>query len=102
MNARTVISVDEAKLTAALARFPRERAMWIDGRAAHGAGETIERLSPAHGVLVTRVPRGGASDARLAIAAARRAFELGALAEGNGFEPRAGVVEDRRSDRPRP
>ena len=77
MNARTVISVDEAKLTAALARFPRERAMWIDGRAAHGAGETIERLSPAHGVLVTRVPRGGASDARLAIAAARRAFDSG-------------------------
>ena len=41
------------------------------------SGETIERLSPAHGVLVTRVPRGGASDARLAIAAARRAFDSG-------------------------
>ena len=51
--------------------------MWIDGREAHGDGETIERLSPAHGVLVTRVPRGAASDARRAIAAARRAFDSG-------------------------
>jgi betaine-aldehyde dehydrogenase len=77
MHAGTAIAVDDVKLKAALARFPRERAMWIDGREAGGDGETIERKSPAHGVLVTRVPRGAASDARLAIAAARRAFDLG-------------------------
>jgi betaine-aldehyde dehydrogenase len=77
MNAITAIGVDTARLDAALARFPRDRAMWIDGRDAPGGGETIERLSPAHGVPVTRVPRGTASDARLAIAAARRAFDTG-------------------------
>ena len=39
--------------------------------------QTIERRSPAHGVVVTRVPRGRAEDARRAIAAARKAFDAG-------------------------
>ena len=65
------------KLNAALARFPRDRAMWIDGREVFGGGERIERRSPAHGVVVTRTPRGSQSDARAAIAAARRAFDAG-------------------------
>jgi hypothetical protein len=77
VNARTAIALDSAKLNSALARFPRDRAMWIGGREALGSGETIERQSPAHGVAVTRVPRGVASDARLAIAAARNAFDSG-------------------------
>jgi betaine-aldehyde dehydrogenase len=38
----------------------------------------IERASPAHGVVVTRVPRGNALDVRSAIAAARAAFDKGA------------------------
>jgi betaine-aldehyde dehydrogenase len=77
LNAPTPISLDMVKLSHALARFPRERAMSIGGLDAWGGGETIERLSPAHGVVVTRVPRGRAEDARNAIAAARAAFDKG-------------------------
>ncbi len=77
MNPRTAIALDAARLNDALAQFPRERAMFIDGREAAGDGERIERRSPAHGVLVTSVPRGSAADARSAIAAARRAFDTG-------------------------
>ncbi len=77
MNAKTPITVDTAKLNEALKRFPRDRSMLIDGREATGDGQTIERRSPAHGVVVTRVPRGRAEDARRAIAAARKAFDTG-------------------------
>ena len=74
MNARPAIALDAARFEAALQKFPRERAMQIDGREVAGDGERIERRSPAHGALVTSVPRGSAADARAAIAAARRAF----------------------------
>ena len=77
MNAKTAITVDASKLNEALKLFPRERAMLIDGREAAGDGETIERRSPAHGVVVTRVPRGRADDAKRAVAAARAAFDDG-------------------------
>ena len=80
MNAKTPITVDTSKLNEALKRFPRERAMLIDGREAVGDGETIERRSPAHGVVVTRVPRGRAADAKRAIAAARTGLRHRALA----------------------
>jgi len=77
MSAMTAISMDVAKLNAALALFPRSRAMQIGGREAHAGGETIERRSPAHGVAVTQVPRGRGEDARAAVAAARNAFDHG-------------------------
>jgi betaine-aldehyde dehydrogenase len=77
MNAKTPITVDTAKLNEALKRFPRDRSMLIDGREASGDGQTIERRSPAHGAVVTRVPRGRAEDARRAVAAARKAFDAG-------------------------
>ena len=77
MAVQTEITLDTKKLNEALARFPRDRTMQIGGREARGAGETIERRSPAHGVVVTRVPRGRAEDARAAIAAARAAFDEG-------------------------
>lgn len=77
MNVRIKIAVDPVKLNEAMKRFPRDRAMWIDGREVAGEGETIERRSPAHGVVVTRVPRGRAGDARRAIASARKAFDAG-------------------------
>ena len=77
MTAQTPITLDRTKLNEALARFPRDRAMWIGGREVKGSGETIERRSPAHGVVVTRVPRGRAEDARAAISAARIAFDKG-------------------------
>jgi betaine-aldehyde dehydrogenase len=78
MNALTRIAVDTSKLNAAMAMFPRDRTMMINGREATGTGEMIERASPAHGVVVTRVPRGNAQDVRAAIAAARAAFDKGA------------------------
>ena len=43
--------------------FPRERSMWIGGKPVDGSGARIERQSPAHGVLVTSVPRGAADRA---------------------------------------
>ena len=66
MAVQTAITLDTKKLNDALARFPRDRAMQIGGREAHASGEMIERRSPAHGVVVTRVPRGRAEDARAA------------------------------------
>jgi betaine-aldehyde dehydrogenase len=77
MTAQTPITLDTTKLNEALALFPRDRAMLIGGREVGGSGETIERRSPAHGVVVTRVPLGTAEDARAAIAAARTAFDKG-------------------------
>jgi betaine-aldehyde dehydrogenase len=81
MNAATRIIVDANKSHAALARFPRDRAMLIAGREARGRGEAIKRRSPAHGVVVTGVPRGSVDDARRAIAVARAAFEEGPWAQ---------------------
>ncbi len=95
MNARAEIILDKARLNAALTKFPRERAMFIAGRDDKGQGETIERLSPAHGVLVTRMPRGTKADAERAIAAARRAFEHGAWSARDRFPSVARVAEDR-------
>jgi betaine-aldehyde dehydrogenase len=77
MTVQTPITLDTKALNDALAQFPRDRAMRIGGREALAGGETIERKSPAHGVVVTRVPRGRAEDARAAIAAARSAFDAG-------------------------
>jgi betaine-aldehyde dehydrogenase len=77
MNAPAQIPLDNDRLASALATFPRDGAMWIDGRDFAGDGETIERRSPAHGALVSRVPRGTAADAERAIACARRAFDEG-------------------------
>ncbi len=86
MNAQTPILLDSARLAEALARFPRERAMWIDGREVKGSGETIARSSPAHGALVTSVPRGGASDVDQAVGAARRAFDEGSWPHATASE----------------
>jgi acyl-CoA reductase-like NAD-dependent aldehyde dehydrogenase len=86
MNQQAPIPLDSGRLADALARFPRDRAMWIDGREDRGSGETIARLSPAHGALVTRVPRGGASDVDRAAAAARRAFDEGSWPRATASE----------------
>ena len=45
MNAPARVALDTNKLNAALGRFPRDRAMIIDGREAR-LGEIIERASP--------------------------------------------------------
>ena len=44
MNACAPILLDNDRLAAALARFPRDWPMWIDGREFAGEGGTIERL----------------------------------------------------------
>jgi len=53
--------------------------MMIDGKWVDSAeGRTIERVSPGHGVVVSRYQAGTKADAEKAIAAARRAFDEGA------------------------
>src|SRR3954466_10674099 len=46
---------------------------WVDG----AEGKTLERLSPAHGVAVSRYVAATRPDAERAIAAARTAFDTG-------------------------
>lgn len=71
--------LDAARLEQALALLPREaQAHFVGGAFVPGeSGETIARESPAHGVLVSRVPAGTAGDARRAIAVAHEAFVSG-------------------------
>jgi betaine-aldehyde dehydrogenase len=72
------IKLDRPRLDAALARIPRSHEMLIDGRWSAGrGGETIERVSPAHGVTVSTYARASEHEADLAIAAARKAFDGG-------------------------
>lgn len=47
-------------------------------------GATFERLSPAHGVVVTRAAKGGVAETEAAIAAAREAFDDGRWSELSG------------------
>ena len=48
----------------------------IDGAWVTG-GETFDRVSPSHGVVVSRSALGGEAETEAAIAAARRAFDMG-------------------------
>jgi betaine-aldehyde dehydrogenase len=49
-------------------------------------GTTFDRISPSHGVLVSRSVRGGAAETEAAIAAARRAFDKGTWSRATGKE----------------
>ncbi|QEE46622.1 aldehyde dehydrogenase family protein [Rhizobium sp. WL3] len=49
-------------------------------------GATFDRISPSHGVLVSRSGRGGAAETEAAIAAARRAFDDGKWSRATGKE----------------
>ncbi len=77
MTAHQPISVSTDKLNAALAKLPRDWQMWIDGAHVGSDAGIIERHSPAHGVLVSRIPKGTRHHAESAIAAAHHAFEHG-------------------------
>jgi len=56
----------------------REFKLLIDGEWTDGtSGRTVERVSPAHGVVVTRYAAASVADAEQAILAARRAFDEG-------------------------
>ncbi|MBV8214097.1 MAG: aldehyde dehydrogenase family protein [Verrucomicrobia bacterium] len=61
--------------------------MWIDGQAASAKnGQTFSRESPAHGVKVGEYPLAGADDVDAAVAAARRAFDIGSWPHLPGAE----------------
>jgi acyl-CoA reductase-like NAD-dependent aldehyde dehydrogenase len=62
--------------------------MLIDGNSVPAqSGETVSRESPGHrGKIVGEWPAGGKSDAELAIAAARRAFDTGPWPKMSGAE----------------
>jgi betaine-aldehyde dehydrogenase len=79
-------------LDKALAATRRDYDLYIDG-VAHksGDGRAIERMSPAHGVLVSRYQQAGPQEAEAAIAAARRAFDHGRWPRMKGAE-RAAVL----------
>ncbi|TPM28296.1 aldehyde dehydrogenase family protein [Mesorhizobium sp. B2-3-4] len=60
---------------------PRKSQNLIGGTWSDSDGGEIVRVSPAHGVPVSVVPRGTAADVDKAVAAARRRFEGGGWAE---------------------
>src|SRR6201997_3323737 len=62
-------------------------AMWIDGQAVPAkSGQTFSRESPAHGVTVGEYPLAGSDDVDAAVAAARRAFDIGSWPHMPGAE----------------
>jgi betaine-aldehyde dehydrogenase len=72
---------------AALEQIPSRFSLLIDGNAVSTTDlPVIERNSPAHGGLVTRIPRAGAQEVETAIAAARRAFDEGPWPRMTGAE----------------
>ncbi len=66
---------------------PSSFPMLIDGAFISVASrQPLERISPAHGVLVSRSPMAASDDVRSAIAAARRAFDTGPWPRMSGAE----------------
>jgi betaine-aldehyde dehydrogenase len=71
---------------------PREFQMLINGRHVDASGKgTIERISPAHDIVVSRIPDGKAADIDAAVAAAREAFDKGPWPWTSGAE-RAAIL----------
>src|SRR6201987_78872 len=61
--------------------------MWIDGQSAPAnSGQTFSRESPAHGVKVGEYPLAGSDDVDAAVAAARRASDIGSWPHMPGAE----------------
>lgn len=88
MNDLTLITTADI----ALPQAPFEGRHFIDGAWCDSAdGETFDRISPSHGVLVSRSAKGGRADAERAIAAARKAFDAGIWSRISGKE-RASVL----------
>ncbi len=82
--------MDHKSSLSSLPSAPRDFGFWLDGGWA-GGGEMFTRLSPGHGVAVTRTPRCTTADLNAAVAAARRAFEDRSWAGLSGAD-RAGVL----------
>ncbi len=71
------LQIDPARIEEAMSG-PRRYQMLIDGKWTDGeVGLEGERVSPGHGVLVSRYAFGSAADVDRAVAAARRAFHRG-------------------------
>ncbi len=83
--------MNEMTMTAAVAHplpeAPFEGRHLIDGIWQGSAdGATFDRVSPSHGVVVSRSARGGTAETEAAIAAARRAFDDGKWSRATGKE----------------
>lgn len=88
MNDLTLIAASDANLPSA----PFEGRHLIAGEwRASVDGETFERLSPSHGILVSRSAKGADADTQAAIAAARAAFDSGVWSRISG-KARAAVL----------
>jgi acyl-CoA reductase-like NAD-dependent aldehyde dehydrogenase len=81
---------------------PTAYKLLIDGKLVDaGDGRTIERISPGHGVAVSRYAQAGPAEVEAAVAAARRAFESGHWPRMKGSErsaillKAADLIEDR-------
>lgn len=82
--------MDKLAKVLSLPEAPREFGFWIDG-AWQGGADLFDRVSPGHGVIVTRTPKCSVDDLNAAVAAARHAFENRSWAGLSGAE-RAGVL----------
>ncbi len=83
--------MNDMTMTAAVAhplpKVPFEGRHLIDGIWQGSAdGATFDRISPSHGVVVSRSARGGMAETEAAIAAARRAFDMGTWSRATGKE----------------
>ncbi|MBO3761594.1 aldehyde dehydrogenase family protein [Ciceribacter sp. L1K22] len=83
MNDMTISPAVEA----ALPQAPFEGRHLIDGEWRGSAdGQTFDRLSPSHGILVSRSAKGSKADTEAAIAAARNSFDSGIWSRISGKE----------------
>lgn len=83
MNDLTVITTANI----ALPQAPFEGRHFIDGAWSDSAdGATFERVSPSHGIVVSRSAKGGRDDAERAIAVARKVFDAGIWSRISGKE----------------
>ena len=73
--------------TVAMPEAPYVARHFIDGQYHDSAdGRTSDRVSPSHGIVVSRAALGTASETGAAIAAARRAFDDGCWSDLSGKE----------------
>jgi betaine-aldehyde dehydrogenase len=81
MTKMTIIPSDGRALPDA----PLTSQHWIGGRWLDSAdGQTFDRISPSHGLVVSRNARGSAADAEAAVSAARAAFDSGVWSRISG------------------
>jgi len=66
---------------------PRQFDLWINGKwTASESGQYMNRLSPAHDCVVTKVPEGTAGDVDKAVVAAKDSFDSGVWSRMAGVE----------------